>query len=220
MLRLSLSLTLLAAACATAATPAQSQEPVVDIPMEELARQEAVAEWRNLDAKIQSALDAQEVGHAIEAAEAALVWADERIGRESAFAVISVDKLRMLLDFAERYEESEPLHRRALLSRERTLGDDAPETLNELNNLGAWYFARGRFPEAEKLLETAVEGRIRMLGETSADTAVSMNNLAAVMTRRGRFDKAEPLLLRVLELHEGDGRLSPEDTMLDRTSVV
>lgn len=197
------------------AAPSVPAQPVMERTHSDSSMPEnAIAEWRELDAAIQPALEAGRVEEAIAHARAALAWADRNRGSQSALAVLSVDKLRVLLDFAEHYDESETLHLRALGDRKRVLGSDAPETLTELNNLGAWYFARGRLAEAEELLAEALDGRTRLLGTAAADTAVSMNNLAAVMTRQGRLAEAEPLLVRVLSFQADHGGLSSEDSML------
>ena len=59
--------------------------------------------------------------------------------------------------------EAEPLFRRALEGRERTLGPDHSDTLTSVNNLGFLLYAQGKLNEAEAMLRRALEGYERTL---------------------------------------------------------
>ena len=61
------------------------------------------------------------------------------------------------LYYQGRYEEAEPLYKRALEIRERVLGPDHPDTATSLNNLAILYDNQGRYEEAEPLYKRALE---------------------------------------------------------------
>jgi tetratricopeptide (TPR) repeat protein len=110
-----------------------------------------------------------------------------------------------------RYAEAEPLYRRALERRERTLGREHPDTLRSVNNLAINYLDQGRYSEAEPLLRRALESNERTLGREHPVTLLSVNNLAVVYQSQGRDAEAEPLLRRALETRERTlGREHPD----------
>src|ERR1700693_4057798 len=55
-----------------------------------------------------------------------------------------------------RYDEAEPLLRRALELREKALGPDHPDIAQSLNNLASIYRDRGEYEKAEPLLQRAL----------------------------------------------------------------
>ena len=65
----------------------------------------------------------------------------------------------MLLQAQGKLNEAEPLYRRALEGREKTLGPDHLHTLISVNNLGLLLYTQGKLNEAEPLLRRALEGR-------------------------------------------------------------
>jgi tetratricopeptide (TPR) repeat protein len=101
-----------------------------------------------------------------------------------------------------RYEEAEPLIKRALEIRERMLGANHPDTAISLNSLAVIYENQGRYKEAEPLIKRALEIRERALGGNHPDTATSLNDLAGVYESQGQYEEAEPLYKRALEIKE------------------
>ena len=77
--------------------------------------------------------------------------------------------------------EAEPLLRRALEGKERTLGPDHSDTLISVNNLASLLKAQGKLGEAEPLLRRALEGQERALGPDDSSTLTSVNNLARLL---------------------------------------
>jgi len=63
----------------------------------------------------------------------------------------SLNNLAELYRIQGRYPEAEPLYRRSLAIRERTLGPEHPSVATSLNNLAAFYHVQGRYAEAEPL---------------------------------------------------------------------
>jgi tetratricopeptide (TPR) repeat protein len=97
---------------------------------------------------------------------------------------------------------AESLNKRQLDERERTLGDEHPDTLNSINELAGLYADQGRYDEAEPLYLRALEAKERTFGEEHPFTLVSRGNLAVLYKKQGRYDEAEPLFLRALEARE------------------
>jgi tetratricopeptide (TPR) repeat protein len=95
--------------------------------------------------------------------------------------------------------EAEPLLRRVLEARKRTLGADHADTLTSAMNLGMALHDQGRLAEAEPLLRPALEARERTLGAHHADTLMSVCKLGMLLKAQGKLAEAEPLLRRALE---------------------
>jgi eukaryotic-like serine/threonine-protein kinase len=92
------------------------------------------------------------------------------------------------------YAEAVPLERQALAIRQRVLGEDNPETLTSINDLGAVLEQQGKWPEAEKYYREALEKRQKLFGPDNEDTITSMGNLGNFLRARGNYKEAEPLL--------------------------
>jgi serine/threonine protein kinase len=91
------------------------------------------------------------------------------------------------------------LQRRALEIRRQSLGDDHPETITSMNNLGSILEASGSAAEAEPLYREALERRRRLLGEDHEDTLSTMGNLGNLLRAGGKAAEAEPLLKGSME---------------------
>ncbi len=79
--------------------------------------------------------------------------------------------------------EAGPLYRRALETRERTLGPEHPDTLAAMNGLATLLLRQQKFAEAEPLLHRALEVQERTLGHEHPGTLAAMHNLAVLLTR-------------------------------------
>ena len=79
------------------------------------------------------------------------------------------------------------------------LGDDHPETLRSIGNLGNLYWSQGRLSEAEPLFLECAEGQKRVHGDDHPETLSARNNLALLYQNLGRYEEAEPLYLEVLK---------------------
>jgi hypothetical protein len=71
------------------------------------------------------------------------------------------------------------------------LGDDHPQALTSINNMGVLLRAQGKLAEAEAYSREALEGRRRVLGDDHPDTLVSMNNLVALLISLQNYHEAE-----------------------------
>ena len=108
---------------------------------------------------------------------------------------------RVLLEQG-RYQDAEPLARRALAITEGALGADHPEVATDLDRLGAVYYRQDRLEEAEPLRARALAIREQALGPDHPDVATSLNNLGALYNSQGRSDEAEAHWQRALAIRE------------------
>ena len=75
-------------------------------------------------------------------------------------------------------KDAEPLYRRALECRERTLGAEHPDTLVSVNNLAGCLEAMGLLKDAEPLYRRALEASERTLGTEHPHKLLFAKNLA------------------------------------------
>ncbi len=101
-----------------------------------------------------------------------------------------------------RYDEAEPLYRRALAIGEKTLGPNHPDVATRLNNLALLLSAQGKYAEAEPLYRRALAIGEKTLGPNHPDVATRLNNLAGLLQDQGNYNDAEPLYRRAIEIQE------------------
>jgi tetratricopeptide (TPR) repeat protein len=103
------------------------------------------------------------------------------------------------------------------LSRE-ALGDDHPDTLKAMNDLGRTCLDQGKYDDAEAFFSRAREGYSRRYGEEHETTLSARNNLANVVQMRGDLDGAEALYREVLEVERrvlGEGHEGTQKTRVN-----
>jgi eukaryotic-like serine/threonine-protein kinase len=98
--------------------------------------------------------------------------------------------------------EAIPLFVKARETHKSLLGDDHPDTLMTMNNLGIGYQDAGRLDLALTLLEETLKLRKAAPGADHPETLLSMNNLAAGYIAAGKPDLALPLLEQALKLRK------------------
>ncbi len=98
------------------------------------------------------------------------------------------------------YEDARGQLEEALEIRTSVLGEEHPDTLKSMNDLGLVLRKQGSFAEAERLYRKALEAQRTTIGEEHPDTLITMNNLANVLRSRRRIPEAEPIYRRVLEV--------------------
>jgi tetratricopeptide (TPR) repeat protein len=106
------------------------------------------------------------------------------------------------------FETAEPLGRRAVEIRTRTLGPRAPATLLDRSAHAAIVARLGRSDEAEASIRELLGDLEVTLGPDHPEVAVALNNLAAIVQARGALEEAETLYRRVIAIKEaafGDG---------------
>ena len=98
-----------------------------------------------------------------------------------------------------RYDDTYPLQESALATRRRTLGEEHPDTLASINNMGLLLQLQGRLAEAEPYCREALENSRRTLGEEHPNTLTTSNHMGLLLQRQGRLAEAEPLFREALE---------------------
>ena len=107
-----------------------------------------------------------------------------------------MSNLAGLLESKGDYAAAEPLQRRALETRERTLGREHPSTLTSVNNLAELLESKGDYAGAEPLYRRALEARVRTLGKESSAACDTAHNLARLLKKTDRKDAATLLALQ------------------------
>jgi tetratricopeptide (TPR) repeat protein len=77
-----------------------------------------------------------------------------------------INNLGASLAGAGRYAEAEPLYKRSLATREKSLGPDHPDVAQSLNNLADLYRSQGKYIQAEPLYKRALAVFEKSLGLT------------------------------------------------------
>ena len=108
--------------------------------------------------------------------------------------------LGQLLQATNRFEEAEPLMRRALEISKASFGEHHPDVAICLNNLGQLLKNTNRFEEAEPLLRRALEISKASFGEHHPDVAICLNNLGQLLKNTNRFEEAEPLIQQAVRI--------------------
>jgi tetratricopeptide (TPR) repeat protein len=121
------------------------------------------------------------------------------------------------LDF---WDAAKPHFAAALELRRNVLGEEHPDTLTAMHNLGISLQMQGRssgqIDEAEQLYNRVLELRRKVLGEEHPDTISSIEKVSWIFRDRKQFTEAEPLFYRAVELRR---RVQGEDHPDTITSV-
>jgi serine/threonine protein kinase/Tfp pilus assembly protein PilF len=97
------------------------------------------------------------------------------------------------------YDAAMPLQASALATRRRVLGEEHPDTLTAMNNMGFLLQGQGKLDQAEPYFREALEKRRRVLGEEHPDTLISINNMGFLLQDQGKLDQAELYYREALE---------------------
>src|ERR1700679_102716 len=92
----------------------------------------------------------------------------------------NLDKLAQEYESQGRYQEAEPLCKRALAIREKLLGPNHPVVATELNNLAVLYDKHDKYSEAEPLFNRALAVKERVFGPNHLEVAAGLDNLASL----------------------------------------
>ncbi len=79
------------------------------------------------------------------------------------------------------------------------LGEEHPETLASINNMGLLLRAQGKLAEAEPYWREALEKSRRVLGEEHPHTLTSINNMGVLLLNQRRLAEAEPYSREAME---------------------
>lgn len=97
------------------------------------------------------------------------------------------------------HDDSTRLQSKALELRRGELGDDHPDTLAAMENMGYMLQSAGSHSRAEGIFRDTLDRRRRILGEEHPDTLVSIDSMANILQLQGRDEEAEPYRREVLE---------------------
>ncbi len=86
-----------------------------------------------------------------------------------------------------RYDEAEPLYRRSLDIRERSLGAGHPDVAESLDEIAALDEATGRDDDAEALYKRSLAIREKALGPDHPEVGDTLRSLAELYRNQGRF---------------------------------
>ncbi len=97
------------------------------------------------------------------------------------------------------YDAALPLQEQALATRRHLLGEEDPNTLSSVNNMGYLLQALGKLSEAEPFYREALETMRRVLGEEHSDTLAATNNMGYLLQAQGKLSEAEGYYRGALE---------------------
>jgi tetratricopeptide (TPR) repeat protein len=101
-----------------------------------------------------------------------------------------------------RFQQAEPLYRRALAIDEASYGPEHPHVARDLNNLAFLLSVVDRLPEAEPLMRRALTIEEASYGPDHPRVAGELSNLAQILKATNRLAEAEPLMRRALAICE------------------
>jgi len=87
----------------------------------------------------------------------------------------------------------------ALHIRREVLGDDNPDTLHSMKEMGVLYHLRGKPFDAAKYIRKALEGDRRVLGSDNRETLDALGELGNALSTVGKQAEAEPLYREALQ---------------------
>jgi len=94
----------------------------------------------------------------------------------------------------------------------RFRGDDDPETLGAIENLGLAYSAQRHPEKAAPLLQAVFDAYKRLRGPEHGDTLDAMSNLALNLMRLEKLEEAEAMMLENVEIRKRVNGLESRDT--------
>ena len=97
------------------------------------------------------------------------------------------------------YDAALPLMRSALATRRRVLGEDHPDTLQSISDMGSLLVSQGKPGDAESYVREALERRRRVLGEEHPDTVRSIEDMGSLLEHQGKLGEAERYYREALE---------------------
>jgi tetratricopeptide (TPR) repeat protein len=124
----------------------------------------------------------------------------ERLGVSGPATATTLNELAEALRENGRFEDAEPLYRRALAIREQAFGPRSVEAAHSQNNLGLLLRARGQNDEAAAKFADAVAIWKQALGPRHPQVAVGLSNQSLMARDLGKFADAERLVREALEI--------------------
>ena len=123
-----------------------------------------------------------------------------------------MQSLGVILDEQGRHPEAEKVYREALLIQRKVLGQEHPDIVTTLTNLGQTLSHAKRDAEAVAVLREALSMSREVYGERGIDTAHVLAGLAEVEWRKGDLGAAEGHAALALSIREEAFGLDHPDT--------
>ena len=102
-----------------------------------------------------------------------------------------------------KYEQAEPLLKRALAIQEKVLGHEHPDTANSLNHLAILYSgAQGKLDDTELLNKQSLTTREQVVEPEHSDVINSLYKRATLYHEQNNYDEAELLYKQALDISE------------------
>ena len=97
------------------------------------------------------------------------------------------------------YSKAMPHLAESLETRRRVLGDEHPDTLNSIRNMGVILADQGKYDEALPYYAEALETSRRVLGDEHPGTLHSISTMGVILADQGKYDEALPYYAEGLE---------------------
>jgi len=118
------------------------------------------------------------------------------------------------------YFEAETILRDVVITLERVLGLEHPDTLDSRNNLATALDQQGKYAEAEAEYRAVLKLQEKALGTEHPDTLSGRNNLAVALDQQGKYAEAETEHRAVLKLREKVLGPQHRDTLSSRHNLA
>ncbi|MFT5292448.1 MAG: serine/threonine protein kinase, partial [Planctomycetota bacterium] len=141
---------------------------------------------------------------------------DEQFEDQSLIQAQLLHSVTITLESLGLFSMAKDPQERALAIRRDELGNDHPETLESVNNMGALLRSMGKFEEALPYYTEALEGSRRVLRDDHPDTLGSVNHMGALLMSMGKLEEALPYFTEALE---GRRRVLGDDHPITLSSV-
>ncbi|TNH79693.1 tetratricopeptide repeat protein [Aeromonas sobria] len=123
----------------------------------------------------------------------------DRYGNDSIQICSSLSAIGTIHEKMNKIHDATIAYERAYKISFSTLGENHPETITHLNNLGLSYI-QTHPKKSEKMLKQALEARLTQLGEKHILTATVLSNLASSYKNQGKHIKSKKAFMRALKI--------------------
>jgi tetratricopeptide (TPR) repeat protein len=157
--------------------------------------------WKSL---IDAAFEAYSTGRIPEAEvqfKAALEEA-EKFGEEDPRLALTLNNLAAMYHEQGKFTMAEPLYKRSLDIKTRTLGDCHADVALNHHNLAVLYSARRMYPVAEKHYKLALEMKEKLYGSHHQELLSTLGYYAQLMKVQNRLVDRQLIESRIKEINE------------------
>ena len=143
-----------------------------------------------------------------------------KYGRRSWHVCVSLSCLGTINEKEKRTQEAKEMYEECYSISSELLGEEHPQTLTNLNNLGLINIDENP-KKAEKILKNVLKLRVKQYGESNILTIITLINVASCYSRQKRYPKANKTLLRALGIATSTlGSLHPETIRINHNLAL